>query len=492
MTDDPTASFGWIEGLPDALTAVVAQTAGEVLVALPADAVPASLRPLVSFDRRKLASATARRQLLRTVGRDSSFRAAVQRALLVEEATGALVAGFTRQDALARAEQAERRDDLAALVAALWAHRPEGWEVGIGAAAGLLSGRVAGRAAAADADALARRVEEQDAARLRADALRVRAEAKAVELARELRDERVARRGRDAAAEARAVTADARAAAATDRLADADARLARARETAAAHHDEIGRLRAALEQSQRALAAATRGGTVAVPASELARLAADAAALAAAAARLQPGDPDGPVVRDTRARAVPSPPAEGLPAEPLPPAADAARARSGARPRAVSPPPVRRVKPSLGGGMVADSADGVLAMLDRHVLLVVDGYNITHQAWPDATIGEQRIRLERALRQLRARTGAAIVCCYDGEGPTGPRPVSRDGVRFVFSRADQEADELVVEAVEEQPARVPVVVASSDGWVRRHAEAAGAVVVSAPTLVRALAAADRR
>ena len=51
---------------------------------------------------------------------------------------------------------------------------------------------------------------------------------------------------------------------------------------------------------------------------------------------------------------------------------------------------------------------------------------------------------------------------------------------MLFSDAGEEADEVVVREVEARPRRIPVVVASSDAWVREHAGEQGAVVV-APT-----------
>ena len=54
---------------------------------------------------------------------------------------------------------------------------------------------------------------------------------------------------------------------------------------------------------------------------------------------------------------------------------------------------------------------------------------------------------------------------------------------MLFSEAGEEADEVVVREVEGRPKRVPMVVASSDAWVREHAANLGAVVVSAATFV---------
>ena len=39
------------------------------------------------------------------------------------------------------------------------------------------------------------------------------------------------------------------------------------------------------------------------------------------------------------------------------------------------------------------------------MVLLVDGYNVTMQAWPDVPIPEQRRRLVDALAGLAARTG---------------------------------------------------------------------------------------
>ena len=126
------------------------------------------------------------------------------------------------------------------------------------------------------------------------------------------------------------------------------------------------------------------------------------------------------------------------------------------------------------------------------LVLVVDGYNVSQRAWPQAVLSDQRERLARALHQIHVRYGCEIVCCFDGDGTEGVKPLRRAGLRVVFSAADQEADELVVETVSALPKRIPVVVVSSDAWVREHSNAEGATVISAQTLLDVAQRAGRR
>jgi predicted RNA-binding protein with PIN domain len=455
----------WLEILDDGLTATLADAAGEVLRALSAEAVPASLRPLLGFDRRKLASSTARRQLLRALTRDSSFRGAVDQALRLDDAVAAVVDGFTPRAALELVVAAAERSDLPLLVAALWVHQPDGWEYGLGCAAGLDRGDAARRAVTADADALARRVDEQEAARRRADELRAVADAHAAKLTAELRDARGERRDRDQAAVERERAAVRRADEAERSVERERTRVGELEQQLQREVERATRLAQARDRSD-ARADATAGVSideVASAARQATHLADRLRSLEAAARR----------------------------ADDAPRRAGASQSHASERGAPRAGAPARRTRPSLPGGMVADSASGAIAMLRPETLLVVDGYNISHRGWPDASIADQRERLARALHQLARRSGCTVVCCFDGEGQSAPA-LRRDGLRVVFSDAGEEADELVVRTVEETPKRTPVVVASSDAWVREHAEAAGAVVISAATMLGALQTADRR
>ena len=157
--------------------------------------------------------------------------------------------------------------------------------------------------------------------------------------------------------------------------------------------------------------------------------------------------------------------------------------------RAAVPGRRRRTGLRLPPGLPVDTPEAVETMLrTRGAVLVVDGYNVTKRAWPDAALSEQRERLVSAITALHARTRCDATVVFDGaevgRSPTERRP----GVRVRFSDANEEADAVVVREVAALPVTVPVLVVSSDREVRDRSAAEGATVVSSDTFLRALRA----
>lgn len=124
--------------------------------------------------------------------------------------------------------------------------------------------------------------------------------------------------------------------------------------------------------------------------------------------------------------------------------------------------------------------------------VLVDGYNVTKSARGDLGIAEQRRWLADTLAGLAARTGARFELVFDGAGTTASAPADlgrRQGVQMRFSAEGVEADDLVLELIDQYPVSAPVTVVSDDRRVRDGARRRGANVVSTEQL---LAAAGRR
>jgi predicted RNA-binding protein with PIN domain len=129
--------------------------------------------------------------------------------------------------------------------------------------------------------------------------------------------------------------------------------------------------------------------------------------------------------------------------------------------------------------------DQLLALPKAH--LIVDGYNVTKRGFGDASLEQQRSRLVSGLGGLVAQSRAEVTVVFDGAEPVVGLPSPPRGVRVLFSRKGETADDLIRHLVRAEPAGRPVVVISSDrevaDGVRRH----GAYPLSADTLLRRLA-----
>jgi predicted RNA-binding protein with PIN domain len=148
-------------------------------------------------------------------------------------------------------------------------------------------------------------------------------------------------------------------------------------------------------------------------------------------------------------------------------------------------------RPAEGGSARALAADDparldqLLALPKAH--LIVDGYNVTKTGFGEISLEQQRSRLVNGLGGIAAQTRAEVTVVFDGAERVVGLPPAPRGVRVLFSRKGETADELIRRLVRAEPAGRPVVVISSDkevaDGVRRH----GAYPLSALTLLRRLA-----
>jgi predicted RNA-binding protein with PIN domain len=129
--------------------------------------------------------------------------------------------------------------------------------------------------------------------------------------------------------------------------------------------------------------------------------------------------------------------------------------------------------------------DQLVALPKAH--LVVDGYNVTKRGFGEISLEQQRHRLVSGLGGIAAQSGAEVTVVFDGAERVPGLPPTPRGVRVLFSRKGETADELIRRLVRAEPAGRPVIVVSSDrevaDGVRRH----GAYPLGADSLIRRLA-----
>jgi predicted RNA-binding protein with PIN domain len=129
--------------------------------------------------------------------------------------------------------------------------------------------------------------------------------------------------------------------------------------------------------------------------------------------------------------------------------------------------------------------DQLLALPRAH--LIVDGYNVTKRGFGEMSLEQQRKRLITGLGGIAAQTGDEVTVVFDGAERMHGLPPAPRGVRVLFSRKGETADDLIRRLVRAEPAGRPIVVVSSDrevaDGVRRH----GAYPLGADALLRRLA-----
>jgi predicted RNA-binding protein with PIN domain len=149
----------------------------------------------------------------------------------------------------------------------------------------------------------------------------------------------------------------------------------------------------------------------------------------------------------------------------------------------------RRRPVELPGGVFDDSVDAAAHLLRTPgAVLVVDGYNLTMEGWPELGVADQRRRLVRGLSDLAHRTATHVEVVFDGADvePLTVPSAARQIVRVRFSDPGVEADDVVIDLIGRIPAATPVIVASSDRRVRDGVRRRGANVVHARQILALL------
>ncbi|MGI8576364.1 MAG: NYN domain-containing protein [Nocardioidaceae bacterium] len=120
--------------------------------------------------------------------------------------------------------------------------------------------------------------------------------------------------------------------------------------------------------------------------------------------------------------------------------------------------------------------------------LIVDGYNVSKTAWPNAPLEQQRGRLAGGVASLVAGKGMETTIVFDGADLLIPPPVAAPrSVRVRFSPPGVIADDVIRHLVEAEPSGRAVIVVSTDRELAESVVAMGARSVASMALVRAMA-----
>ena len=117
---------------------------------------------------------------------------------------------------------------------------------------------------------------------------------------------------------------------------------------------------------------------------------------------------------------------------------------------------------ALPGGVMGSSQAAAEFLLRSGASVLVDGYNVAKQAWPNLDLAGQRVVLLDAVENLVRRHGSDITVVFDGADVVGASADGRRIVRVVFSPDGVIADDVIRDEVRRLPATRHVVVVTND------------------------------
>lgn len=436
-----SADDGEVGVLPEPVRLRVVALAADALGTLPVSEVPVSLRQFVRFAPHKRARLAAT-PIAAALATDGGFRSAVGSRVrqTLPDLASALTAGATPAAA-----------DPLDIAAVAYLLRPAGWQAHVEAAGREVERSAAAAGSAAAGEAVERLQEQLGIARAtaKADVERLRGELDRAKA--EISDLR--HKLHDARQQVKKVAAAARTADEAAGMARADAAAAQATADA-----ELRRMKARLADAEQALESARRTAREGRSIDDIRlRLLLDTVLEAAQGLR----------------RELALPPTTIRPADTV--EALASRAAG-----------VESIKDQAREPDDPELLDQLLKLPQAH--LIIDGYNVTKSGFANLPLEVQRARLVTGLAGLAAQTGAEITCVFDGAALTGPVPSAAPrGVRVLFSKPGETADELIHRLVQAEPPGRPVVVVSSDREVAEGVREAGARALPATVLTKRLA-----
>lgn len=161
---------------------------------------------------------------------------------------------------------------------------------------------------------------------------------------------------------------------------------------------------------------------------------------------------------------------------------DERSARTSSAPTAKADHPLprtgRRIPVRLQQGLHEGTVEGARQLISSPRITLIDGYNVTMKGWPKLDQRAQRDALIGAAGNVAKQTGGMFWLVFDGiaeqNRPSVTVPLE---VRVFFSAHDQEADDLILDLIDELDVAQSVVVVSSDRRVQDGARQRGASVI---------------
>jgi predicted RNA-binding protein with PIN domain len=152
-------------------------------------------------------------------------------------------------------------------------------------------------------------------------------------------------------------------------------------------------------------------------------------------------------------------------------------------PRPGQPSPVKRKPMALPGGVLGSSHAAAEFLLRSGASVLVDGYNVAKQAWPNLDLAGQRVVLLDAIENLVRRYGSDITVVFDGADVIGATADGRRVVRVVYSPEGVTADDVIRDEVRRLPGTRHVVVVTNDREIMTDTRRLGANLMSSDQLI---------
>ncbi len=201
-----------------------------------------------------------------------------------------------------------------------------------------------------------------------------------------------------------------------------------------------------------------------------------AAALAVAAAA-RATEALGRALSDAAAALAPSPPR---------PSAEPPSSPEGPAKRRAKAP--RRTPLRAARGVPDDSREGIAGLLTTPgIRVLIDGYNVAKEGWPQLSLDRQRERFLAGLATLVGNRGPMVDVVFDGADVVGGhRSTNCPFIRVSWSPPGVEADDEILAMIDAISVETPVLTISSDRRVRDGARDRGSNTASSRSLLELL------